>query len=219
MAIHNNDDDDDQVGISLLDREASTQDLIVRNRRAQPSSPLRFALSTTLLVLSGLACFYLWNHGAPAYTTLTSARKPHHKQIHVHNGSVVAAETELVRPLFGRKKEGAVDRFDLVASIYFKTRDDDIEYDEQEEDPAEEAGDGVAVNETVANSTSTGIASVASVDSMTRSRLRLEEEEGEEREWVEPEYQRLFSEPVMRGLDVSSSRSAVVKVALPPHVV
>jgi hypothetical protein len=168
-----------------------------------------------LFVLGGLAAFYVWTHGRPAYSTYSKARTSHHKQLHVPNGTVVK-ETELVRPMFGCAREGGVVKFDLVASIYFRgdrfARDRDATQ---------------AVTGERSNSSSANLTAVAAVSNSTLSQaystdlgrpsLRLEPKGGKNRH--ELEWQRVFSEPVMRGLDMSSSGNAVVKVVLPCDIV
>jgi hypothetical protein len=213
MAAH--EDDQDGGSIPLLKTEPSSREPIFSKRRAHQTSPLRFTLATALLVLGGLAGFYVWTHGRPAYSTYSKARKPHHKQVHVPNGTVVK-ETELVRPMFGCAREGGVVKFDLIASIYFRgdrfARDQDAT-----QAVTSERLNSLSANLTAVAAVSNSTSSQAYSTDLGRPSLRPELKGGKNRH--ELEWQRVFSEPVMRKLDMSSSGNAVVKVVLPWDVV
>lgn len=210
--------DDDETGIPLLDRESSSSlDHRVPARRAQPSSPIRFAIATALLVLGGFGAFLVWKHGRPAYNTYSDARRPHHKQVHFHNGTV-PNESELVRPLFGRATDGELERFDLVATILYKK----YEHDEEDDRPPKLALEAGRANTTTTVNATEGAADHAIKTTSFRP-LRIYRFDNDEDEGYtfppEPEWQRLYSEPVIRGLDGKSSRSAIVNVVLPARIV
>lgn len=219
--------DEHERSIPLLDRESSTLDPRVPARRAQPTSPIRFVLATAVLVLAGLGAFYAWTHGRPAYHMYSKHLKawnPHSKQVYFPNGTV-ADETELVRALFGRELDGGVDSFDLVATIYFKKHD----YGDGRRLRGPQSGwdPDNSQNKTVnANVTATATEVVArairsgSVHMSSSGRVTYIHDDGED--WTpppEPEWQRVFSEPVIRGLKVSQSSNAVVNVVLPASIV
>jgi hypothetical protein len=119
MAAH--DDDQDEGSIPLLETEpsSSSREPIFSKRRAQQTSPPRFVLATALLVLGGLAAFYLWTTGRPAYNKHSRHWNPHSKQLYFRNGTA-AEERELARSSFGRAKDLGIDKFDLVASVYYR---------------------------------------------------------------------------------------------------
>ena len=220
------DDDEDERSIPLLGREeaSSPYDAVhVPIKRAHPSSPFRFVLATALLVLGGLAAFLAWTHGRPAYHKYSrhlKAWNPHAKQLYFSNGTG-AAETELVRSLYGPENDNGVDTFDLVATIYHKThnygnygRGDPRSSYHSDSDSGSDGESDEALN---ATTTMEARAPLSSGITLTNAHWS---DDGEG--WTpppQPEWQRLFSEPVVLGLKVSQSTNAIVKVVLPGSVV
>jgi hypothetical protein len=221
MAAH--DDDEDQGSIPLLETEPSSREPIFSKRRAQQTSPLRFVLAMALLVLGGLAAFCLWTTGRPAYNKHSRHWNPHSRQLYFRNGTA-AEETTLVRSLFGRAKDLGSDKFDLVASVYYR----------QQPENRYHGGHRFVgeLNSTLANASSTADAAPTSIESSARALVSIStmghingeitylDHGGED--WKpppEPEWQRIFSAPVIRELQVSQSGNAVVQVVLPEKIV
>ena len=85
--------------------------------RRQPLSPLRFCLGIIVLLLAILlpyTSYHLFNF---ASSSLHDVKHPH-KLVH-HNATAGADELDLVRSYFGAG-EGAVQEWDLVASLYYR---------------------------------------------------------------------------------------------------
>jgi hypothetical protein len=203
-------DDDEDGQIPLLEIESSFEDPIISNRRAQPTSLTRFILTAAILLAFGYAAFLGWTHGQPIYVKVRAAHRAHARQIHFLNGTAVD-ESELVRPLFGRSTtDTAADRFDLVASIYFISRPDP-------------SGRRARYMDQVANATSratgrvTGNATASDPEADADPPSRTSSDEDNKKP-AESEWERIFSEPVMRELQLGSSETAVTKVVLPGRI-
>lgn len=214
-------DDQDETGIPLLGREeASSFVNTVPARRAHQTSPLRFALAISLLLALGFASFYAWSHGRPLYKLYSVARNPHHKQIHAPNGSVITGELDLVRPLFGAEADGGVDTFDLVASVYF------IQYPHELDGRPETDGGSEKGNSTTMAATghadndgaTTTDDGSSATDGFSADQAVAADKETIDKKEAEPDWERVMSEPVMRGLHVNSFESTVVNVILPGRI-
>jgi hypothetical protein len=221
MAAH--DDDQDEGSIPLLETEPSSREPIFSKRQAQRTSPLRFTLATALLILGGLAAFYLWTTGRPAYTKYSRHWNAHSKQLYFRNGTA-AKETELVRSLFGRAKDLGIDKFDLVASVYYRQYPENLYHGGHRS--ADESNSTLANASSTADatptSTETAARALVSISAMVSSNGGITYLDYGGQDWKpppEPEWQRIFSAPVIRELQVSQSGSAVVQVVLPGKIV
>jgi len=104
-------------------------------------------------------------------------------------------ESNLVRSFYGEAKDGGIERFDMIASIYHRVR---IGNDTELVASIEvEAGEG---------------------SSAVVSREEKKEEEGKE-SLVWGPWERIFSEPVLEGLSMKSKGvKTVAKVVLPGRI-
>ena len=202
--------------IPLVDMDSSLMDPLPRRRKSKSSSstdaPLRFLLGILLLIALGIATFYAWTQGLPIFKRISKSYNPH-SAFHA-SGDGGLGENEVVHSLFGPGKEGGIERFDLVASIFVMDRG---WRNYQPPVPVPALGndtEGVNSTEAVVTSSMMGFSGSYSSHggsvSLHSSGLAFQKE---------PEWERVWSEVVMRDLDVkTASKKVVAKPVLPGRV-
>lgn len=199
--------------IPLVDMDSSTMDPLPRRRKSKTSSstdaPLRFLLGILLLVSLGIATFYAWTQGLPIFKRLSKSYNPHSALHAAADGGL--AENEVVHSLFGDRKDGGIERFDLVASIFVMDRGW-RNYQEPSFPTSENETEALSSNETDTSSSggiriSHSYSSNGGAVSIHSSGLPFQKQ---------PEWERVWSEVVMRDMDVrTASKKVVAKPVLP----
>ncbi|KAL7414805.1 hypothetical protein BDY24DRAFT_384636 [Mrakia frigida] len=158
-------------------------------------TPCRFCLGLVVLVVGAFGSVVLWTMANLALVDLAKARNPHLAHHHPVNESMEEiGESNLVRSFYGEAKDGGVDHFDLIASIYHRV---------------------MVKNETevVAGLELEGEEGALTVVSEEDKGLKKEEEE---RELVWGPWERIFSEVVLEGLTLKSKGvKTVAKITIP----
>ena len=142
----------------------------------------------------------LWMMGSIALEDLAKNRHPHLAHHHPKNESMEeVGESNLVRSLYGEAKDGGIERFDMIASIYHRVR---VKNETQLVAWVELEG-------------GKGASSVVSREKEDKEAgLKKEEEERESLVWGP--WERIFSELVLEGLSMKSKGvKTVAKVVLP----
>jgi len=142
----------------------------------------------------------LWMMGSIVLEDLAKNRHPHLAHHHPKNESMEeVGESNLVRSLYGEAKDGGIERFDMIASIYHRVR---VKNETQLVAWVELEG-------------GKGASSVVSREKEDKEAgLKKEEEERESLVWGP--WERIFSELVLEGLSMKSKGvKTVAKVVLP----
>jgi len=180
----------------LLDMEPSSSPPSRPRRKTKKLTPCRLCLGLVVLVVGGFLSVFLWTIGSLALEDVQQSRHPHQAHHHTKNQSMEElGESNLVRSFYGEAKDGGIERFDMIASIYHRVR---IGNDTELVASIEvEAGEG---------------------SSAVVSREEKKEEEGKE-SLVWGPWERIFSEPVLEGLSMKSKGvKTVAKVVLPGRI-
>jgi len=191
-------------------------DPLPKRRKSKTSSstdaPLRFLLVVLLLATLGLASFYTWTQGFPILKKLSKSYNPHSAQHASHKG--VLRENEIVHSLYGSKKEGGIERFDLVASIFVMDRNSQRRGDRR---PSRMGNDTLEAGKVTPTLSARRI-SVSISSKVTSSDVRMGKAGGRSPP-KQPQWERVWSEVVMRDLEVgTASRQVVVEAVLPGRV-
>ncbi|KAL7414855.1 hypothetical protein BDY24DRAFT_440313 [Mrakia frigida] len=184
-----------ELDIPLLDMEPTSSPLVHR-RKTKKLTPCRFCLGVVVLFVGASFAIFFWTIGKVAYDGLVIARNPHLAHHHPVNESIEEiGESNLVRSFYGEAKDGGVNHFDLIASIYHRVMvKNETEVAAGLELEGEEGALTVVVSE-------------------EDKGLKKEEEE---RELVWGPWERIFSEVVLEGLTLKSKGvKTVAKITIP----
>lgn len=189
-------------------------DPLPKRRRSKTSSstaPLRFLLVLLFLAALGFASFYTWTQGFPILKKLSKSYNPH-SALHASHGGALG-ENEVVHSLFGSRKEGGIERFDLVASIFV------IDRNRSRKHRRPSKAGNLTLDAGVVTPTLSARRNSVSVSSMVTSSSSSGGKAGGRPRPKQPQWERVWSEVVIKDLEVgTASRQVVVEAVLPGRV-
>ena len=188
--------------IPLLDMEASASPVLRARHKKKPKlSPCSFCIGLVLLFVGSVVSVMVYQLGTLAVSALGTARYPHLAHHHPKNESMEeVGEDKLVRSFFSpwRAGDGGVETFDLIVTIYYRV---------------------MVRNETMVAGGKGALGVVGSLEEEGTKKEEEEDEEDEEDEFVWGPWERIHSECVLGGMDMSLKRvKAVTKVVLPGRI-
>jgi len=170
----------------------SSPHLQKKKSKSRKLTPCRFCLGLVVLFIVAVLSVIVYISGSLALAVLGKARFPHLAHHHPRNESMEEmGEEHLVRSFYGREKDGGVvEKFDLIATIYYRV---------MVRNETEVVVGGLEMGE------EDGAWVVGSKD--------------EEEKLVWGPWERIFSEVVLEGLTLRSKGvKTVAKVVLPGRI-